>query len=281
MADPETIRLERTGGLNRLLAPSELWRYRDVAVQIAARDVKVRYRQTVLGAAWAVLQPVGTMVVFSIFFGRRRGHLVRRGARTGCSASRRSSRGRSSRLRCCSGRTAWSATRRSSRRSTSRASSSRPASRRRGSSTSRSAIVIVLVVVVAIAGYAAVGRAARGAVARRRRWSAAALGVIARARPRSTCAIATCATSSRSPSQLWLFATPIAYPSTLLARAVAHARRRSTRWRASSKASAGRCSASTAAPWTLIAVSAASAAVLLVGGLAYFGRVERSFADIV
>ena len=70
MADSETIRLERAAGLNRLLAPSELWRYRDVAFQIAARDVKVRYRQTVLGAAWAVLQPVGTMVVFSIFFGR-------------------------------------------------------------------------------------------------------------------------------------------------------------------------------------------------------------------
>lgn len=64
-----TVRLEATRGLHRVLAPSELWPYRELALQLAARDVKVRYRQTVLGAAWAVLQPVGTMVVFTIFFG--------------------------------------------------------------------------------------------------------------------------------------------------------------------------------------------------------------------
>ena len=55
------------------LAPRELWRYRDLALQIAARDVTVRYRQTALGAAWAVLQPVGFMVVFSLFFGKLAG----------------------------------------------------------------------------------------------------------------------------------------------------------------------------------------------------------------
>jgi lipopolysaccharide transport system permease protein len=66
----ETIRLQRTHGFSRVLAPRELWRYRDVGFQMAARDVKVRYRQTVLGAAWAVLQPVLTMLVFSLFFGR-------------------------------------------------------------------------------------------------------------------------------------------------------------------------------------------------------------------
>ena len=66
---PQTTRLEPTRGFSRVLAPDELWRYRDLAFQIAARDVKVRYRQTALGALWAVLQPVGTMVVFAIFFG--------------------------------------------------------------------------------------------------------------------------------------------------------------------------------------------------------------------
>jgi lipopolysaccharide transport system permease protein len=40
-----------------------------LAGEIAARDIRVRYRQSVLGGAWAVLQPVGTMVVFTIFFG--------------------------------------------------------------------------------------------------------------------------------------------------------------------------------------------------------------------
>lgn len=66
---PVTVRLEATSGFSRVLSPRELWRYRDLGFQIAARDVKVRYRQTALGAAWAVLQPIGFMVVFSLFFG--------------------------------------------------------------------------------------------------------------------------------------------------------------------------------------------------------------------
>jgi len=49
---------------------AELWRYRELLVFYAIRDIKVRYKQTFLGAAWAILQPVMTMVVFSIFFGR-------------------------------------------------------------------------------------------------------------------------------------------------------------------------------------------------------------------
>jgi lipopolysaccharide transport system permease protein len=48
----------------------ELWRYRELLFFITWRDIQVRYKQTVLGAAWAVLQPVATMVVFSLFFGR-------------------------------------------------------------------------------------------------------------------------------------------------------------------------------------------------------------------
>jgi len=49
---------------------ADLWEYRDLLYFLVWRDVKVRYKQTVLGAAWAVLQPLLTMVVFSIFFGR-------------------------------------------------------------------------------------------------------------------------------------------------------------------------------------------------------------------
>jgi lipopolysaccharide transport system permease protein len=49
---------------------AQLWRYRELLGFLAWRDVKVRYKQTVLGAAWAVLQPVLTMLVFTIFFGR-------------------------------------------------------------------------------------------------------------------------------------------------------------------------------------------------------------------
>ena len=48
----------------------ELWNYRELLYFLVWRDVKVRYKQTALGAAWAILQPFMTMVVFSVFFGR-------------------------------------------------------------------------------------------------------------------------------------------------------------------------------------------------------------------
>jgi len=47
-----------------------LWQYRELLYFLAWRDIKVRYKQTALGAAWAILQPFLTMVVFTIFFGR-------------------------------------------------------------------------------------------------------------------------------------------------------------------------------------------------------------------
>jgi len=47
----------------------ELWRYRELLYFLTWRDVKVRYKQTVLGAAWAVLQPLLTMVIFTVIFG--------------------------------------------------------------------------------------------------------------------------------------------------------------------------------------------------------------------
>jgi lipopolysaccharide transport system permease protein len=51
----------------------ELWEYRELLYFLTWRDLKVRYKQTVLGASWAVLQPFVTMVIFSIFFGRLAG----------------------------------------------------------------------------------------------------------------------------------------------------------------------------------------------------------------
>ena len=47
----------------------ELWEYRELLYFLVWRDVKVRYKQTALGASWAIIQPFLTMVVFSIFFG--------------------------------------------------------------------------------------------------------------------------------------------------------------------------------------------------------------------
>src|SRR5437762_10925208 len=49
---------------------SELWEYRELLLFQSLRDIKVRYKQTLLGAAWAIIQPLMTMLVFSIFFGR-------------------------------------------------------------------------------------------------------------------------------------------------------------------------------------------------------------------
>jgi lipopolysaccharide transport system permease protein len=51
----------------------ELWAYRELLYFLIWRDVKVRYKQTALGAAWAVLQPLLLMLVFSLFFGRLAG----------------------------------------------------------------------------------------------------------------------------------------------------------------------------------------------------------------
>lgn len=66
---PEVVRLAPTSGW-RALGIKELLKYRELLYFLAWRDVKVRYKQTIFGAAWAILQPVLAMVVFSIFFGR-------------------------------------------------------------------------------------------------------------------------------------------------------------------------------------------------------------------
>ena len=52
------------------LGLGELWAFRELLFFLVWRDIKVRYKQTVLGAAWAIIQPVLTMVVFSLFFGK-------------------------------------------------------------------------------------------------------------------------------------------------------------------------------------------------------------------
>ncbi len=63
------LRIEPSSGWVSLRL-GELWEYRELLYFLVWRDIKVRYKQTALGAAWAILQPVLTMVVFSVFFGR-------------------------------------------------------------------------------------------------------------------------------------------------------------------------------------------------------------------
>ena len=48
----------------------EMWRYRELLYFFVWRDIKIRYKQTILGASWAIIQPLFTMVIFSLFFGK-------------------------------------------------------------------------------------------------------------------------------------------------------------------------------------------------------------------
>lgn len=273
---PRTIRLAPTRGFSRVLSPRELWNYRELAVQIAVRDVTVRYRQTLLGAMWAVLQPLATMVVFTLIFGNL-AHIP--------------SEHRSYALFSLAALVPW----------TFFATSLQLGS---DSLVSNSALVaktyfprifipagvlvagivdvaistIVLLVIVVCTGaslsFHVVILPVLVAVA-----FIAALGV--------SSALAALNVRYRDVRylvpfgvQLWLFATPVVYPITLL-----HEPLRTLiainpmtgvvegfRW-----AVLG----ATAAPWEAIAISTASAVVLLILGLAYFDRVERSFADLM
>jgi len=65
------VRLIRSTDTNKIVrALHELYSYRELAFFLAWRDVKVRYKQAVLGILWAVIQPVFTMVVFTVLFGK-------------------------------------------------------------------------------------------------------------------------------------------------------------------------------------------------------------------
>jgi lipopolysaccharide transport system permease protein len=63
------LRIEPSKGWVSLML-HELWEYRELLYFLTWRDIKVRYKQTALGAAWAIIQPLFTMLVFSLFFGR-------------------------------------------------------------------------------------------------------------------------------------------------------------------------------------------------------------------
>ena len=64
------VTLIRPAGAFSMVNYGELWAYRGLLLSLAARQIRVRYKQTILGAAWAVIQPVTQMVIFSLIFGR-------------------------------------------------------------------------------------------------------------------------------------------------------------------------------------------------------------------
>jgi homopolymeric O-antigen transport system permease protein len=273
---PETIRLQPTRGFSRVLAPRELWRYRDLAGQIALRDITVRYRQTLLGAVWAVLQPIGFMVVFSLFFGNLAGV---------------ASNGLPYPLFSLAALVPWTFFANALLLgSDSLVANSALVSKIyfprifmpagilvAGCVDLLISIVILMAIVliwglvpslailtlpllIAIAALAALG-------------TSTALSAI-NVRYRDVRYVVPFAI------QLWLFATPVVYPSSLL----------DEPWRTLSAinpmvgavegfrwATLG----SGDAPWDLIGISAVAAVVIFFAGLAYFDRVERGFADYV
>ncbi len=273
---PETIRLRATSGFSRVLSPHELWRYRDLAFQIAARDVTVRYRQTALGAAWAILQPVGFMIVFTLFFGKVAGI---------------SSDGIPYAVFSLAGLVAWtyfanglllgSESLVSNSALVSKIYFPRifmPAGILAAGFVDLAISLVILFIVVFASGLVP-SLAVLVLPLLILIMVATALGV--------TAALSALNVRYRDVRyvipfaiQMWLFATPIAYPSSLIGEP----------WRTLSAinpmvgvvegfrwATLGTADA----PLELIGVSAVSALVLLVAGLAYFDRVERSFADFI
>ena len=67
--DQTRLRIQATSGWGALNL-DDLWAHRELVYFLTWRDIKVRYKQTVLGALWAIIQPFLTMVVFSLFFGK-------------------------------------------------------------------------------------------------------------------------------------------------------------------------------------------------------------------
>jgi lipopolysaccharide transport system permease protein len=66
----EPLVVIQPGGKWNLINLKDIWAYRELLFFLTWRDVKVRYKQTLLGAAWAILQPLFMMIIFSIMFGR-------------------------------------------------------------------------------------------------------------------------------------------------------------------------------------------------------------------
>lgn len=276
LAPMETIRLQPTRGFSRVLAPRELWRYRDLAGQIALRDITVRYRQTLLGGAWAVLQPIGLMVVFSLIFGN---------------VAEISSNGLPYPLFSLSALVPWtffsnaillgSDSLVANSALVSKIYFPRifmPAGILVAGCVDMAISLVILMAIVLIWGFvpspAILSLPLLIAIA-----IAAALGVSTalsaiNVRYRDVRYVVPFAV------QFWLFISPVVYPSSSL----------SEPWRTLSAinpmvgviegfrwATLGTGNA----PWDLIGISAVSALVLLLAGLAYFDRVERSFADFV
>jgi lipopolysaccharide transport system permease protein len=272
----ETVRLRPTKGFSRVLSPHELWRYRDLAFQLAARDVTVRYRQTALGAAWAILQPIGFMLAFSLFFGHLAGV---------------SSDGIPYALFSLAGLVPWTYFANamllgSESLVINSALVSKiyfprifmPAGAVAAGFVDLAVSMTILIAIVLI--YGIVPSAAILALP-------VLIAIMTATTVGTTAALSALNVRYRDVRyvipfaiQMWLFLSPIAYPSSLLSQPWQTISAinpmvgvvEGFRWALLDTGSA---------PLSLIGVSAASSLVLLMLGLAYFDRSERSFADLI
>ncbi len=271
-----TIRLEPTRGFSRVLAPRELWRYRDLALQIAVRDLTIRYRQTSFGAAWAILQPVAFMVVFSLIFGQAAGI---------------SSDGIPYALFSLGGLVPWMFFANSFLLGSESLVLNQtlvakiyfpriflPAGIVAAGCVDFCVSFAILIVIVLVYGtipsLAILTVPLLFAIAAATSLGAGTLLAAINVRYRDVRYVVPFAT------QMWLFLTPIVYPSSSLSEPLRTLSAinpmvgvvEGFRWAVLDTGSA---------PLDLIAISAAAAAVLLLTALAYFDRVERSFADFI
>lgn len=257
-------------------AIAELWEFRGLVWAFASRDIRVRYRQTLLGAVWAVIQPLTAMVVFTLFFGK---------------LAKLPSDGLPYPLFAFAALVPWGYF-------------SQALTSASGSIVSHGAMIgkiyfprLVLPVVPLLSGLVdfGVALAVLGALMA---WFGVAPGLAALALP----AFLLLATASALAVgvwlaalnayyrdfryvipfllQIWLFATPIVYPSSMLPE----------KWRAlyglNPMASVvegfrwGLLGAGSP-PGPMLAISSAAVLVLLAGGIVFFRRMERTLADIV
>ncbi|MDB4883975.1 MAG: Transport permease protein [Gemmatimonadetes bacterium] len=274
MVAPRLVHIQPSSGWVSLRL-GDLWEYRELVYFLVWRDIKVRYKQTALGAGWAVLQPLATMLVFSLFFGR---------------LARMPSDGIPYPLFSLAALVPWTFV----ANGLSQASASIVTNQHLVTKVyvPRLAIPIATVIAglldLAIAGLVLVvvmlwdGRVP----------DASALWVV----PLSLLAVAAALGSGLwlaalnvryrdvkyvvpFLTQLWLFVTPVAYPTSLLP----------ARWRAlyALNPMVGVVEGyrwalfGGAAPTALIASSIVGATLLLLTGAMFFRRVERSFADLV
>ena len=267
------IRASQRPGLRDL---GELWAYRELLYFLVWRDLKVRYRQTVLGVLWAIIQPLATTLVFSIFFGR---------------LARMPSDGVPYPLFALAALVPWTFFAQALSQASNSVISSQELIRRiyfPRIAIPLAAVLpglvdfvvafLVLLGAMAIYGFFP-GLAVFWLLPLVLLTAATALGVglwlaAINVRYRDVRHIVPFLI------QIWLFLTPIAYPSSLL----------SEPWRTvyGLNPMAGVVEGfrwallgTGTAPGPMIAVSATMTALLLTGGVAYFRRMERTFADVI